>query len=178
MSEVGEIDLGRLSSPQAHWLTLLAERGAYATFCEYLRAVDDHMQCARAGACFTQDAEITYQMKEQPMLFHGREAFIGYLEGAKLVHEMSVHVVGQHRFSWIEGRPRISAYISAWHWFLDRAHLGSDRAADFMTIGYAEDEFTFIDGKWLISRRLVRPAAGLVGIGAMPPGNITDADAT
>ena len=177
MSDIESSALGRLSSPESCLATWHAERAVYATFCEYLRAADV-MDCERAGGCFTEDAEVTYHMSGEPMVFCGRRAFVAYLEDAKLVHEMSVHVVGQHSFSWNDGTPCVAAYVSAWHWFLDNAHLGDMRAADFMTVGFAQDEFVLAEGKWLVSRRLVKPAAGLVAVGDRPPVNIVKIQAT
>jgi hypothetical protein len=177
MSSTHAIELGQLSSSEQFIATWNAERGAYNTFCEYLTAVDDQMQYERAGACFTENAEVTYDMKDQPMVFHGRREFIGYLQGVKQVLAASAHVVGQHRFSWHQGRPRIVAYVTAWHWFHENSHLGENRPADFTTVGYAEDEFTQVAGIWLISRRLVKPASGLVAFGDRPPSNIVGPEA-
>lgn len=177
MSSTHAIELGQVGSSEQFIATWNAEREAYSTFCDYLTAVDDHMQCERAGACFTEDAEITYDMKDQPMVFLGRREFIGYLEGVKQVLAASAHVVGSHRFGWHHGRLRISAYVTAWHWFHENSHLGDERPADFTTVGYAMDEFTWVAGIWLISRRLVKPAAGLVAFGDRPPANIAGGEA-
>ena len=106
-------ELDHRSSSEQFVATWNAQRGAYSTFCDYLTAVDDQMQYERAGACFTENAEVTYDMKDQPMVFHGRQAFIGYLQGVKQVLAASAHVVGQHRFSWHQCRPRIMAYVTA-----------------------------------------------------------------
>jgi hypothetical protein len=58
--------------------------------------------------------------------------------------------------------------VTVWQWFLGKKNLGKDRPADFVAVGYSEDEFECAQGKWLISRRVVKPVAGLVAAGALP----------
>lgn len=51
---------------------------------------------------------------------------------------------------------------------MNKVHLGQNRPADFVTIGYSEDDFKLVGGRWLIARRVVKPVAGLVTAGALP----------
>lgn len=81
---------------------------------------------------------------------------------------MSAHVLGQSTIRWNNGKPRISAYVTAWHWLSSNKEAGDSRPADWTTIGFAEDEFEKFDDRWLISRRSVKPAAGLAALGSPP----------
>ena len=166
------IEFAQTSSGQLSLATLQAERAIYRTFCNYLFFVDRDKQYERACIeCFKSDAKITYHMASgSALIFHGRNEFLDYLEShARPTTQMSAHVLGQSRIHWINGKPRISAYITAWHWLSANEEAGDLRPADRTTIGFAEDDFENVEGNWLISRRSVKPAAGLVAAGSAPP---------
>lgn len=169
MQEVTTPGLGNLSSPDAFFETMKVERQCWETYLAYFEILDQRKSCDLAGACFTDDAEIAYHMKGPPLIFHTRSDYVAFLEVATAAQEMTAHVVGQARFEWSSGKPRLISYITSWQWFSINAARGDLRPAEFVTIGYSEDDFECVDGKWLISRRHVRPAAGLVAVGAPPP---------
>jgi len=161
--------LGNLATAEGFFATLQAERAMYETYLEYFAVIDQKRPCALAGACFTEDAEVAYHMKGPPMVFRGRTDYVAFLEQATSAQEMTAHVVGQTRFDWTNGKPRLISYVTSWQWFTANAQLGDLRPAEFTTIGHSEDDFEQVGGRWLISRRVVRPVAGLVAIGAPPP---------
>jgi SnoaL-like domain len=163
-----EIELGTISSPGALVETMSAEREIYETYLNYFLCLDTKMPCERAGECFTENTEITYHMKGQPMTFHGRSNYVAFLKTATAAQEMTAHVVGQRLIRWSHGKPRLLTYVTVWQWFVSKKSLGKDRPADFVTIGHSEDDFECAHGKWLISRRVVKPVAGLVAAGALP----------
>lgn len=160
-------ELGQeLASPAATFYEMLqAERGMYDTYLDYFACIDKKMPCESAAECFTEDTDITYHMKGQPLRFRGRASYVSFLKGATAAQEMTAHVVGQNRFQWIAGRPRLLTYVTVWQWFVNKAHLGRDRPADLVTIGSSEDDFAWVGNRWLISRRVVQPVAGLVAAG-------------
>jgi hypothetical protein len=162
-------ELGLASSIESMAAMLEAEREIYRTFCNYLLLVDCHQQYERAcHECFAPHAEIIYRMASgPPTIFNGPQQFLAYLEShARSGTQMSAHVMGQSVITWSDGKPRLSAYITAWHWLAINKATGDSRPADWTTIGFAEDDFEYIAGRWLISRRSVKPAAGLVAMGS------------
>ena len=163
-----DIGLGEISSPEALFKTISAEREIYKTYLNYFFFLDTKTPCERAGECFTENTEITYHMKGQPMTFHGRSNYIAFLKTATAGQEMTAHVVGQKLIRWSHGKPQLLTYVTSWQWFENTRNLGKDRPADFVTIGYSEDDFECVYGEWLISRRVVKPVAGLVAAGALP----------
>lgn len=169
MSEVTEIVLGDLSSPESFFETLKAERACWKTYLDYFDILDKKRPCEQAGECFTENAEIAYHMKGPPLTFNSRSDYVAFLNIATAAQEMTAHVVGQNWFEWSNGKPRLFSYVTSWQWFTANADQGDLRPAEFVTIGYSEDDFECVDGKWLVSRRHVKPAAGLLVIGALPP---------
>ena len=172
MLEKGNLVHGILDTRGTSLKSEIAERAIYQTFCDYLTFVDNGQDYPRAVRSFSEDASIEYHMNGgAPLTFNGRENFLSYLEGqpSNLHFESCVHVVGQVAIQWTDRTPKLSAYVTAWHWFSQNKHLGKARPADWPTIGFVEDEFQFRDRRWLISRRVLRPAAGLVATGS-PPG--------
>jgi hypothetical protein len=163
-----KIQLGGTSSPEALFETLRAEREMYKTYLDYFFFLDRKEPCELAGECFTENAEVTYHMKGSPLIFRSRSSYVSWLKDAAAAQEMTAHVAGQHCFEWTGGRPRLITYVTSWQWFVHTKHLGANRAADFVTVGYSEDDFEYVAGKWLIARRIVRPAAGLVAAGSLP----------
>jgi hypothetical protein len=166
-------ELGQMSSTESFLMTMRAEREIYKTFCSYFSLLDNDQQYARiASECFTPDAEITYAMLDgPPVIFRGRDELTAYqtkLSGPTM--QMHVHVVGQVLIEWVNSQPKLSAHVTAWHWLVANAHLGKLRSADWTTIGIVEDHFEQCESKWLICRRAVRPIAGLVATGSLPPG--------
>lgn len=168
MADTKELLLGDISTPEALVRTLAAERACWETYLEYFDVIDKKRPHHLAAECFTTDARIAYGMRGAPLVFEGRAAYAEFLDGAVGHHEMIAHVVGQHRFVWKDGVPRLITYVTSWQWFTQKAELGENRPADFATIGYAEDDFRYEDGRWLIFNRFVTPAAGIAAVGAKP----------
>ncbi|WP_142098001.1 nuclear transport factor 2 family protein [Pseudonocardia cypriaca] len=160
--------LGDLSIPEAAIRTLAAERACWETYLTYFEVLDDKRSHLEACACFTEDATITYGMKGGALEFTSRAEYADFLEGAAATQEMVAHVVGQHRFVWDGGTPRLITYVTVWQWFVANAHGGELRPADYVTIGHSVDEFRNVGDAWLIARRTVRPAAGITAIGSRP----------
>ena len=161
--------LGDLSTLESFFATVLAERACWDTYLDYFTVLDTRQPCVQAVECFTPEARIEYHMKGAPLVFQGRAEYLGFLEQATAAQQMTAHVVGQHRFRWSDGRPRLLSHVTSWQWFVVNADRGDLRPAEFTTIGYCEDDFEYIQGRWLIARRIVKPAAGLVAVGAPPP---------
>ncbi len=168
MPSAAQLGLAPLPSAETFYKTLQAERAMYETYLQYFFCIDKKMPCESTGECFTENTEIEYHMKGQPMKFRGRADYVSFMKVATAAQEMTAHVVGQKRFQWTAGSPRLLAYVTVWQWFRGKAHLGQNRPADFVTIGYSEDDFELVDGKWLIARRVVKPVAGLVAAGELP----------
>ncbi len=168
MIDVRDELLGDTSTPEALARTVTAERACWETYLEYFDVIDKKRPHHLAAECFTKDATVTYGMKGAPLVFTGRDEYAAFLDGAVVQHEMIAHVVGQHRFTWRDGVPRLITYVTSWQWFTANAGLGENRPADYATIGYAEDDFRFEEGKWLIFKRFVAPAAGATALGGRP----------
>jgi hypothetical protein len=149
----------------------MAEPLIHRTFVNYLSFVDTGQDYRSAVKSFSKHAVIEYQMNgERPMKFQGRDEFLAYLEGqanTDLKFEGCAHALGQYEIRWLDKKPRLSAYVTAWHWFERNRHLGTHRPADWTTIGFVTDDFDFVEGQWLIARRTLRPAAGLVATGRL-----------
>ena len=169
MPDSGRKMLGDLSTPEGLFETLKAERDCWKTYLDYFDIIDKKQPCELAGQCFTEDTEMAYHMKGPPLLFRGRSNWVAFLKKATAAQEMTAHVVGQSRFEWINGKPRLFSRVTSWQWFVINAHLGAFRPAEFVTIGYSEDDFDYVGGRWLIAHRVARPSAGLVAVGAPPP---------
>ena len=160
--------LGDLSTPETFLETVRAERACWKTYLEYFDILDRREPPHFAAECFTENARIAYDMKGSPLVFCSRAEYADFLIEATAAHEMTAHVVGQHLFVWSDGKPRLFSYVTSWQWFVANSSAGTNRPADFVTIGRAQDDFEFIEGKWLISSRIVAPVAGLTAIGVAP----------
>lgn len=150
--------------------TLEAERAIYHTHFRFFRLTDTRRYEQIGRECFTPDAFIEYRiMPGPPQRFHGRDAFTAFmLAGRPHPGSAVAHVGGQSTIEWESGRPRLLAYATVWHWAATHTALGAHRPADWTTIGYIEDDYEQIDGRWLIARRRVSPVAGLVATGVAP----------
>lgn len=168
MTDGSNILLGDLSTPETMVATINAERACWETYLDYFAVVDGRRPYLEAAACFTENAVISYGMRSAPLEFHGREAYATFMKDAVKVHEITAHVVGQHRFRWTDGTPRLFTHVMSWQWFAVWAERGP-RPADFVTIAHAEDDFQLVGDRWLICNRTVRPATGGAAIGARPP---------
>ncbi|GIO15661.1 hypothetical protein J19TS2_52160 [Cohnella xylanilytica] len=148
---------------------LAAERSIYQTHFRFFRLVDTR-QYERIGSCFTPNADIEYRiMPGPPQYFNGRDEFVNFmLAGGKSSGSAVAHVGGQSTVVWEDGRPRLLAYATVWHWASTHTESGAHRPADWTTIGYIEDDYERFEGDWLIAKRLVTPVAGLVAAGAAP----------
>jgi hypothetical protein len=160
--------LGDTSTPEAFYETLKAERECWKVYLAYFYATDHTGSAKDAAACFTENTQVRYSMRGSEQLFNGREEYHVFLGKSLAAYQMVSHVVGQQDFTWSNGTPRLTTNVISWQWFKTKADAGDLRPADFATIGHAEDEFEFVNGKWLISKRLVRPAAGITAIGIPP----------
>src|SRR4051794_19341391 len=149
--------------------TLEAERAIHHTFFRFFRLMDT-FGYDEVGSCFTADAEIDYAvMPDTRQVFQGRDVFTAFvLENTKPRIQKVAHVAGQTLIAWEDGRPRLKAYATAWHWFTANADQGDLRPADWAVVGYMEDDYEQVDGEWLVARRVVRPVAGVVATG-LPP---------
>ncbi|PZU09074.1 MAG: hypothetical protein DI605_09825 [Sphingomonas sp.] len=157
--------LGDLSTPESFMATIQAERECLETYLEYFEVIDRGRPNSGAAACFTEDTEVTYAMKGKPMVFNGRAEYLKFLDDSTAAYEMVTHILGQQFFAWKNGTPSLRTNVISWQWFLKNKDQGDMRPADFVTMGHANDEFTKVDGKWLISKRHVQPAAGITAIG-------------
>ncbi|MCD0450921.1 nuclear transport factor 2 family protein [Actinocorallia sp. API 0066] len=153
---------------------LEAEREIHRTHFRFFQLAD-RGDYARLGAeCFAPDVDIEYTiMPGPPQRFSSRDGFTSFmLAGSPRIpdaHGPAVaHVAAQSSITWDEGRPHLSGYATVWHWAATRTPSGRHRPADWTTVGRVEDDYARIDGKWLITRRRVSPAAGLVATGAAP----------
>ncbi|MEV6925142.1 nuclear transport factor 2 family protein [Dactylosporangium sp. NPDC051485] len=149
---------------------LIAEREIYQTHFRFFRLADSYEYERLAETCFTPDAYIEYTiMPGPPQRFHGREEFATFmLAGGRRPGAAVAHVAGQSSIDWSSGHPHLSGYATVWHWAATRNLRGEHRPADWTTIGRIEDDYEFLEDRWLISRRRISPAAGLVATGAAP----------
>jgi len=161
------VALGDLSNAESFFRTVKAERECLVTYLRYFEIVDRRLPCEQAAECFTKDTNIEYHMKGAPMKFRGRSEYAVFMRKAVAAQEMSAHFVGQTRFVWTSGAPRLFSYVTSWQWFIANADDGDLRPADFATIGYSEDDFECVEGQWLISNRVVKPVAGLTVVGGL-----------
>lgn len=149
---------------------LLAERAIYRTHFRFFR-LSDTFDYARLGAeCFTPDARIEYRiMPGPPQTFRSRDEFTDFmLAGTRTPGQAVAHVSGQATIDWVDGVPHLTAYATVWHWTAVTSPQGEHVPADWTTIGLIRDEYSDLDGRWLIHRRLVSPVAGLVAAGTAP----------
>jgi hypothetical protein len=151
--------------------TLEAERGIRRTFFRFFRLMDT-MEWERAGReCFATDAVLKNDALPGGMQLRseGRTDITAALAAGQPVMQMVAHVAGQSFVDCAEpGRPRLTAYVTAWHWFADRAREGELRPADWTIVTLVEDEYVPVEGEWLIERRTITPAAGMVAAGTLP----------
>lgn len=160
-------------------LTLLeileAEREIHRTHFRFFQLADLGEYALLGEECFAPDARIEYTiMPGPPQRFRGRDEFTSFMLAAGPSSSAVAHVAGQSSISWESGRPHLSGYATVWHWASTRTPSGAHRPADWTTIGRIEDDYARIGGRWLITRRHVSPAAGLVATGSAPgPGRPT-----
>lgn len=148
---------------------LEAEREIYRTHFRFFELADRQEYALLGEECFAPDARIEYTiMPGPPQRFAGRDAFTGFMLAGGPSESAVAHVAGQSSITWDDGRPHLSGYATVWHWARTRTPSGQHRPADWTTIGRIEDDYARIGGRWLITRRLVSPAAGLVATGTAP----------
>jgi hypothetical protein len=146
-----------------------AERAIHRTFFRFFRLMDT-LEWERAGAeTFTAGAVLDNRALPEgsTLWLEGRDAICGALAAGRSGMQMVAHVAGQILIEWDGGRPRLTAYVTAWHWFADNASEGDLRPADWVVVSLVEDEFELADGEWLVSHRTVSPVAGIVAAGAV-----------
>ncbi|MFF2395319.1 nuclear transport factor 2 family protein [Nocardia sp. NPDC058114] len=148
---------------------LEAEGEINRTFFRFFELVDSRSYELIAPECLAPDAQIEYRLPA-PHSFSGRDEFTRYMVDRVAPRSQRVaHVLGQTVVEWRGDTPRLKARATVWHWYQQYADRGDLRPADWTTIGHVEDDFAFVDGRWLIARRLVTPVAGLVAAGSPPP---------
>ncbi|GHE76785.1 hypothetical protein GCM10017786_02460 [Amycolatopsis deserti] len=149
---------------------LLAEREIQRTHFRFFQLADAGDYARLARECFTPEADIEYTiMPGPPQRFHGRDEFARFmLAGGRRPGPAVAHVAGQSSIDWSSGRPHLSGYATVWHWAATRTASGEHRPADWTTIGRIEDDYEEAGDRWLIARRHVSPAAGLVATGSAP----------
>jgi hypothetical protein len=154
---------------------LEAERGMYRTFVHFFRLTDTTQYGRIATECFTPDATLVYEALPDgsSRSLHGRAGIDAFYVGNSGLCDKLAHVVGQSIVEWDGERPHLTAYVTAWHWFADRSHLGEQRPADWTTVGLVEDDYERVDGTWLIARRRVTPQGGIVAVGQLPGTSLT-----
>ncbi|WP_261568744.1 nuclear transport factor 2 family protein [Frankia gtarii] len=127
--------------------------------------------------CFTPDADIEYRiMPGPPQRFAGRDEFVAFMLPSRppaavryrLTGPAVAHASAPPDIDWSTGQPRLTGHATVWHWPATQTPAGQHRPADWTTIGLIEDTYRQHDGQWLIARRLITPAAGLVATGAAP----------
>ena len=147
-----------------------AERGIYQTFFRSFRLTDTAQFGRLAAECFTPNATVEYvELPDgQTRSFHGRAQIDAFYVGNAQFCEKTAHVVGQSIIEWDADRPRMTAYVTAWHWLSDGSDLGEARPSDWTVVGLVEDEYELVEGTWLAARRRVSPQGGLVAVGRLP----------
>ncbi|MDL9945623.1 nuclear transport factor 2 family protein [Gordonia sp. ABSL11-1] len=147
---------------------LAAEREINANHVRFFE-IADAFEHHRFVECFTPDAFIEYTiMPGPPQRFHSAHEFAAFMSaGGQRGQQAVAHVAGQHVVRWHDDRPHLSGYATVWHWTATHDHAGRHRPADWTTIGRIEDDYQNLDGRWLISRRSVSRAAGLIATGAI-----------
>ncbi|MBL7498121.1 nuclear transport factor 2 family protein [Frankia sp. CNm7] len=155
-----------------------AERAIRRTHFRFFQLADLGDFGALGQECFTAGADIEYRiMPGPPQRFHGRDAFVGFMLAGRAPAAarargggpVVAHTSAPPDIDWDAGRPRLTGYATVWHWAAANTPTGHPRPADWTTIGLVEDDYQKVDGRWLIARRLITPAAGLVAVGT-PPG--------
>ncbi|MCK9895453.1 nuclear transport factor 2 family protein [Frankia sp. AgB32] len=149
---------------------LEAERDIIRTFTRFFWLIDNRAYDSIATQCLTPDADLEFDLPA-PHRLRGHDEFTGYLRTRVAPEsEMVAHVPGLATVEWADsGQATLTAYTTAWHWFTARAQLGALRPADWTAVGLVDDVYQRHDGRWLIARRRVTPAAGLVAAGSPPP---------
>lgn len=153
---------------------MIAERAMHDSFCRMFRLVDGRDYERVGPECFVEEALIEYDLTpdkrpDSVMRFEGRDALTRYLiEVTQHQMQHHAHVIGQVVYDWSGPRPALSAHVLALHWFRAAAAKGDGRPADWIALGTVTDHFEERDGRWLIARRLVRPAGGPVVAGSLP----------
>ncbi|CAO5258172.1 nuclear transport factor 2 family protein [Frankia sp. AgKG'84/4] len=158
---------------------LAADSAIRRTYFHFFR-LSDLAQYERLGQrCFTADASIQYRvMPGPPQRFAGRDEFVAFMVAGRppggaafrLASPTVAHTSAPADIDWSSGEPRLTGYATVWHWAATRTVSGRHRPADWTTIGLVEDTYRQDGGQWLIARRRVSPAAGLVATGAAPGG--------
>ncbi|SNQ48176.1 conserved hypothetical protein [Frankia canadensis] len=149
---------------------LESERDILRTFTRFFRLLDTRQYEQVAEQCLTPDAELEVRLPTAHRL-HGPGEVTRHLRTQLDARsEMTAHVPGLAVVDWNgHDQPFLTAYTTAWHWFTARAHLGDLRPADWTVVLLVEDAYRRHEGRWLIARRRVTPAAGLVAAGSPPP---------
>ena len=158
-------------NPEEMLATLSVERAVWRTFLHFFRLVDTLQWERVVGECFTPDALVEYHTTPDGATLRAEghaelEPF--FLEGGKPNTQMLAHVVGQHVIEWRDGKPHLTAYVTAWHWYNQHASKGEQRPADWTIIGLLDDDYELAGDTWLIARRTVVPVGGLVATGSLP----------
>src|SRR5437016_2603528 len=97
----------------------------------------DTLQWERvAEACFTADGVIENDATPDgsKMRFDGGDEIRAALSGGQEHMQMVAHVAGQTLITWEDGKPHLTAYVTAWHWFAATADQGELRPADWTVV--------------------------------------------
>jgi SnoaL-like domain len=158
------------SKPESLLATLEAERSMHETFVRFFHLVDTRQWHRVASECFTPEGVLVYDAlpagTSQSLegragidAFYGQNA--GYFAG-------TAHVAGQWLVDWSGDRPRLTASVTAWHWFAAPPGAADARPADWTVVAVIDDDYDLVDGTWLISHRRVTPQGGPVAVGRLP----------
>lgn len=168
MTSTGGGMLGDLSSFEEMSGTLKAERACWETYLDYFDIIEGPGPNRAAANCFTRDTQVTYGMRGEVVVLTGRDEYAEFLESCDTFYEMLADVARHRRFTWSDGILRLTTKVISRQWLVANAQHGKQGPANFVAVGHTEDEFACVDGNWLISSRIVRPAAGATAIGALP----------
>ncbi len=154
-----------------------AERAIRHTHFRFFLLADAGRYDLLGQRCFTPDADIEYRiMPGPPQRFAGRAEFVDFMLAGRppatahhrIIGPAAAHTSAPPDIDWSTGQPRLTGYATVWHWAATQTPGGQQRPADWTTIGLVDDTYRRHDGEWLIARRLITPAAGLVATGTAP----------
>jgi hypothetical protein len=72
---------------------------------------------------------------------------------------------------WVDGdRARANSYVQCYTWLKESAHLGNVRPADYVFVGFYDDELVRTEAGWRIKHRMMRRlGTGALGVGYAHP---------
>ena len=146
--------------------TLADELEIRALLAAYCRLCDERTGTAFVREIFTEDGVDDHGLFGQA--FHGWDAMEEMFARSGDLLDATAHFLSNVEV-WVTtvgDTARARSYVQCYTWLKESAHLGNVRAADYVFVGFYDDQLVRTDAGWRISYRKMRKlGTGALGVG-------------